>query len=249
MTRALCVGLAAAAAILTSCRTPVPHQPLRQIIGEESRVASWIESTARISAERKSLRATARASFAGPDGTAKFREIILVERPDRLRLESLNFLGQTQTLLVPDGEEFSFFDGRELERGRVSRMLLQERLGLDLEPAEAVAVLLAAPELPTGLPHAVYGRDGDRVADFGAKRVGFGPDGELQAVERLERDGSVRWRVEYTRWRDVSGGRYPSSMVLHFPGSEIRAELDLRDVELNLGLDPALFQLPESRSE
>ena len=59
----------------------------------------------------------------------------------RLRLESLNFLGQTQSLLVTDGTSFWFFDGRALDSGRLSEELLSRRLGVDLGPEEAVAVL------------------------------------------------------------------------------------------------------------
>jgi hypothetical protein len=78
--------------------------------------------------------------------------------------------------------------------------------------------------------------------------VHFTPDGELLQVESLDASGRVRWRAEYDRWRDVPGGRYPYAMAFTFPASELRAELELDEVEVNPVLDPSLFSLlPEGR--
>ena len=88
-----------------------------------------------------------------------------------------------------------------------------------------------------------------RVALFEHSRVHFGSGGELAGVEALDARGQVRWHATYDRWRDVPGGRYPYSMVFHFPMRQLVAELELDSVELNPTLDPALFSLPPEGSE
>ncbi len=194
---------------------------------------------------RHSIRALARVRIAGPRGSGRVREVILARRPAELRLEGLNFLGQTQSLLVTDGEHFLFFDGREVEQGPLRPETLLRTLGLDLEPAEAVEALLAAPlggpELRSG-PREVRAQGEERWLFYSRERLRLGPDGELRAMEALGPQGSGRWMAEYAGWRSVAGGRYPFEMVLSFPGTELRAELDFEQVELNPELDAALFR-------
>ena len=67
--------------------------------------------------------------------------------------------------------------------------------------------------------------------------------GDLRGVESFDAFGELRWRAEYNRWQDVPGGRYPFEVVLHFPLTQLRAELELDTVELNPELDASLFRL------
>ena len=53
----------------------------------------------------------------------------------------------------------------------------------------------------------------------------------------------MRWSAEYADWQSVPGGRYPFSLVLFFPETRLRAELELAQVELNPQLDPTLFRV------
>jgi len=168
----------------------------------------------------------------------------MAQRPRQLRLESLNFLGQTQSLLVTDGSSFWFFDGRALDHGLLSEDLLRQRLGVDLGPDEAVAVLLAAPRLEAGAPLEILALGEDRIARFAGQRVRFSADGELRSVEVLDPEGALRWSARYERWRAVGEDRYPFEMVLRFPRTALRAELRVDEVELNPALDAELFVLP-----
>lgn len=228
---------------LSACVTArVPE--LVRIHGEEGRVAAWMAAAREGAAIRRGVRALADLHLDSPTGSGKLREVILVERPARLRLETLNLLGQTQALLVTDGGRFGFYDGRAFERGAVEPGLLLGRLGLDLEPEEAVRVLLAAPVLSGEPPQAVFALGAERVAQFARQRIRFAADGDLRAVESLDEYGELRWAAEYRGWRDVDGGRYPFDMHLRFPRSRVDARLELDEVDLNPALAPALFTLP-----
>ncbi len=205
---------------------------------------AWMASARETGMARQGLRALAALKLVSPSGSGRVREVILVERPSRLRLETLNLLGQTQALLVTDGQSFGYYDGDDFEGGPLEPGLLLERLGLDLEPDEAVRVLLAAPRLSAQSPRAVYALDQDRVAEFATQRVRFSADGELRAIEELDEHGRVRWIAEYSSWRDVEGGRYPFVMHLRFPRSRVTADLELDEVDLNPQLSAGLFTLP-----
>ena len=49
--------------------------------------------------------------------------------------------------------------------------------------------------------------------------------------------------AQYEAWRDVPGGRYPFRVVLSFPETGLRAELELDSVELNPQLETSLFRV------
>ena len=240
--------LAGLALLVLACRTPgVPE--LRPVQGEEARIERWLGDARADAAQRTSVRALGKLRLHGPGGSSRVKQVIVAERPGRLRLESLNFLGQTASLLVTDGERYAFYDGQAIERGRVFPDLLRDTIGLDVAPAEAVALLVAAPALPSGTPRAIFALGDDRVAWFDLERVRFARDGALRAVQTIDESGQVRWLAEYYGWGPAQGGRYPHRMVFSFPRSELRAELELEEVELNPALDAALFSLPPEGSE
>lgn len=232
--------------IACGCATVALPPPVYRVTDENARIRAFVESARAGGAERRGLRALATLRLESPDGSGSTREVILVERPSRLRLETLSPLGQTQALLVTDGALFAFFDGRGFERGRVTADLLRERFGMDLEPREAVRLFLAAPAIAfdSGGDTLVLGQGDDRILLSSAHRVRFGPQGELREVDVLDPAGAVRWSARYERWRDVGTGRYPFGVTLFFPATGVRAELELREVDLNPSLNPELFRVP-----
>jgi hypothetical protein len=217
-------------------------QPLVRVTGENDRLAGWLARARADGTTRQAVRAIGRLRIDGPGGRGSLRELIVVERPARLRLESLSPLNQTVTLLVSDGEEFAFFDGRTIERGASGRDLL-ERVGLELDPAEAIDVLLAAPALPDGPIGEVLAQGDDRLIEIDGRRIRFDAQGILRGVESRAPDGALLWSAEYDRWQPLPGGAFPFALALYFPGSELRAELELDDVELNPVLEGQLFRV------
>jgi outer membrane lipoprotein-sorting protein len=242
---------AAAAALLfaAGCATVPPPAPLVRVEGEEHRIESYLAAARASASQRRAVRAVGKLSLESPRGSGDVREVIVVERPGRLRLEALNVLGQTQALLVADGERFAFYDGSTLQGGPLSDDVLREHLGIDLEPGEAVDVLLGAPRIQAGPPLRVLGQGEDRIAELDSQLVRFGANGELRGVASLGPSGLPRWSVEYSSWRDAGAGQYPFSMILSFPRLATRAELRVREAELNPQLDTSLFHVPTGRSD
>jgi hypothetical protein len=240
---------AVAALLVAGCATVPPLEPIVRVEGEEERIEAYLAAARESASERLAVRAVGKLSLESPNGSGSVREVIVVQRPSRLRLESLNMLGQTQVLLVADGERFAFFDGTRLERGPLSDDILREHLGIDLAPAEAVDLLLGAPRIPEGPALGVLGQGTDRIARLDAQIVRFGADGELLGVASLDPAGLPRWSVEYASWRDAGAGRYPFSVVFSFPRLATRAELSVREAELNPELDTSLFHVPPGPSD
>ncbi len=231
-------------ALATACATPPPRVPLVPLQTDDVTAAAWVTELRGRGAHR-AVRAVGKLWVEAEGGKGRVREVILAQRPARLRLETLNLLGQTQALLVIDGEAFGFYDGRTLQQGVRAEQAL-ESLGLRLPPAAAVSALLAAPALPEGAPLEVFDAGGARIVRFPSWRLGFSPLGELSTLDALDAMGRPTWSVRYDRWQEVPGGRYPFEIGLHFAGSELRAELELERVELDPALDEALFRVPGS---
>ncbi len=211
---------------------------------DDARILPLLEQARATATSRHALRATGRVKLDSEQGSGRVRSVILAQRPARLRFEALNLLGQTQTLLVTDGERFAFFDGKSLERGPSSPGVLRRTLGLDLEVAEAVRALLAAPAPTADPPREAFLLGEDRVIEFALQRLRFDAAGELRATTALDAFGGVRWLAEYADWQDTGTGRYPFRMSLRFPSRALRADLRFDDVELNPALAPDLFRLP-----
>ena len=241
--RALRAASALACFLLSACASFGVAPAFQPIDGEKEEMRALVERAIGEAHVRQTLRAVGKLRVAGPGGSGNVKQVILVERPARLRLESLNVLGQAATLLVTDGERYSFFDGKTLAGGVVSAEILHDRLGLAFAPAEAAGALLAAPKPVAWPPRAILARGAEREVSFADQTLRFADGGELAAIESLDASGGVLWTAEYATWRDVPGGRYPFNVVLSFPETQLRAELELSAVELNPALDASLFRV------
>jgi hypothetical protein len=79
---------------LTGCATvPPPPIPVAEVPPRAWEAPELIESLAQRHEQFRSIRTLARVDYAGPEGKRGFQEAVLVERPDRLRLETLSCLG------------------------------------------------------------------------------------------------------------------------------------------------------------
>jgi outer membrane biogenesis lipoprotein LolB len=237
---------ALAALSLAACASLGRAPAFEPIAGEEEAMRARVERVVEAAHARRSLRAVGKLRIEGPRGSGSVKQVVLAERPARLRLESLNPLGQAATLLVTDGSRYAFFDGKALEDGDVSADVLRERLGLALSPDDAVLALLVAPREPLAWPPtAVRARGAEREVVLGSQSLRFAASGDLAAIDSLDASGAVEWSAEYEDWRDGPGGRYPAFLALSFPETQLRAELELSSVELNPALDAALFRVAQ----
>jgi hypothetical protein len=189
------------------------------------------------------------------DGDVRFRlrQRVALERPGRLRIEVLGLFDQTLAVLTTDGAQFALFrvEDRSFETGEVHPGLLWEQARLALTPDEAIDLLLGVPR---------PGRDfvalGAASTGNGSIRVELGPSGgpvrqralfdadeRLRAVELIRSDGRLVWRAQYGDYSDVDGRPFAHEILLEVAAGGTRAEISLRDVELDPELPPEIFLL------
>jgi hypothetical protein len=220
---------------------------------DDLRPASLLRGLAARGAERHSLRGVAKVALEGPGGASRSRQILVVERPARLRVEVQGFLNQLVAVLVSDGERFELFRAQDgsVEQGDVHPGILYQVAGIPLRPEAVVGVLLGAPDLgPQLLPGpAALLSDGDVQVDLveetgvGLRRLRFDPEANLRQIEVLTEEGELAWRVRFEDYRRVGGLSFAHDIVLEFPFAEAHAEVTFQQVELNPELPPEVFGL------
>ena len=142
------------AVLLSACATVAPPI-LPRLPAPQWESAKLIEALSQRRAQFSSLRALARISYAGPEGKHGFDEAVLVQRPDRLRLETLTMLGAILIVTANDKEIIGYHP-REgvLVRGQSSKANLLRYTQIPLELDEITALLANAKR--SGVPLYLY---------------------------------------------------------------------------------------------
>ncbi len=260
----------ALAAFATGCVSTIPASPLPD---GDPRPAALLAAWRAHAARRESLQAVARLSVDAPGAGAGGRDLALrskqrlwLARPAQLRVEVLGFLDTTLAVLVTDGERYSLFESREqhLEEGPVYPELLWDAAHLALTPAEAVEVILGAPEPDAGLHRGAAYLVGERIridlTDPGGRVrriVEFGAEGELRRLAQADDSGEVAWEALFDDFAEIDGTPFARDVALRSSSGRSHAALVLRSVELNPDVPEDIFRLrppsstldPEIRSE
>jgi hypothetical protein len=247
--------IAVGAALLcwaTACATPISFQPLPP---GDPQPAQLLDDWAERARQRQRLRGLARLAVDRYDGSVQLRgkQLVVLERPSRLRVEVLGFLNQSLAVIATDGEDFAVYraEDQSYETGVVDEHLLWNEAGIDLSPDEAVAVLLGVPiSEPLPAPaNAVRDGEGRIRIDLPAaqgsafQRVTFDPAGRLRAFELLDGSGVVVWAAQFDAYRDVDGSPFAHSIEVDVRSGMTRAEISFSRVELNPDLPLGMFRL------
>jgi hypothetical protein len=245
--------LVAALLAATACRTLAPVAiPLAP---DDPRPALLLDAWAHAAGERRGLRARARLAVDGGSGAVRLRgkQILVLERPSRLRVEILGLLGQTVAVLTTEGERFELFraEDRSYETGDVHPDLLWEQAYLALTPEEAIDLLLGLPAPDRSLALVAALGDGAggvslELADAAGRlrrRAGFDAEGRLRWLEALDGADALVWRAEFDEYAAVGGEPFAHAVSIEVSAGRTRAEISLRDVELNPELPPDIFRL------
>lgn len=248
------LAMATAAALLLACagsRAPVA----RPLADADPRPAALLEAQLREGAARTALRGVAKLAIDGPNGSGRARQIVLVERPAKLRVEVLGLLDQTLALLVTDGAHYRFVRGadRFVERDAVHEALLEEVAGLAVAPARGVRLLLASPVGPGTrlLGGASLDDGGVRVlvapaAGLEREALDFDADARLRRWALLGADGDPLLEARFDDWRAAGASDFPFAVEIDDRVNETRVRVEWSRVELNPVLSPALFDPGEA---
>jgi len=212
-------------------------------------LAAWEDAAA----DRRALRGRARIEVRGGGVDYSARQVVVAERPARLRVEVLGLFGQAVAVLTTDGGRFELFRGEDLsfEEGELRPDILWQEARLALRPEEAIAVLLGVPLPEPGLvPLRAAGADDGSVqvwlaAPGGAlrRRLAFDGHGRLAGLEVFDERGELAWRAGWSGFAPVAGVPFAHAISLWVAEGETRAAITLRDVELNPELPPGIFSV------
>jgi hypothetical protein len=200
----------------------------------------------------RTVRGEARVRVEGPGGSGAVPTFVAAKKPDRVRVQTLDFFGNTAAALATSGGELSLYDARErvLYRGPATPGNLARLVPIPLSPADLATLLCGSAPLLDGEPvRATPGRGWVELElAAGARRqvlrVGAGA-----AVLSSTRTGPGAYDVSF-RAADPSAAAAGIEAAGGSGGGEIavtarepRASLTLvwTDREPGVALDDALF--------
>jgi hypothetical protein len=242
------LGLALAFACATG-RLPAPT-PLP---AGDPRPAALFASVTHDASMRRSLRGVARLAIDGPAGAGRAKQILVLERPARLRVEVLGLLDQTLAVLVTDGARYRLVrsQDRSIETGVVYDALLRDVAGIALTPEQAVGVLLGAPLAPGArleraaqLPDAGMRLEVRRDGALEREQLDCDAAGNVQRWALLGAGGEVLLEAVYGDRRTLGGVAFANEVELRDLRTDASVRIAWTRVELDPVLAPELFDVP-----
>ncbi len=192
----------------------------------------------------RSVRALANVHYRGAEGSRGFKEAILVQRPDRMRLETLSYLG-TILVVTVDADEIVGFHPRDglLYRGRSSKENLFRYTQIPLSLSEITALLLGLPPVETRVHWQAESNSLSRSREDGSKEVvTFGT--EIAVPIRWQRfgpGGQLELSAQFSDYSPTPPGLFPLKIIVESHAQQKRLELRYEAPELNVNLPLALF--------
>jgi hypothetical protein len=234
-------GIAAAA--LASCSTARPPLLPEKLPEERRSAEELLRPLARRNSDLASLRSLANVYYSATDGKHNFQEIVLVRRPDRLRLETLYPLGVLM-IVTASPEGLTGYATREgvFYRGQSSRENLWRFTQIPLSVAEAASLLMGLPPRISG----EWRREGPSlIQDAGGgwkEALTFDSAQPLPIRWQLfNPSGQVELSAEFGDYAQTSAGQFPMRIALENPTQKRRVEIAYKEPELNVELAPSLF--------
>lgn len=209
---------------------------------------SLLEALQRRRDALEGVRTLARLRYRSPDGTENARNVLAVQRPDRLRFEVISVLGSMLVLASADGRFAAYVPSEStLYGGTASPGNLAAYLPLGVSVERIVDLVLATPPLHAGAPAAVDREDGlARLTqrDGAALRVACFTAGDTP-VRYREIDAAGRTTLD-ARYEDVdTSGPVPLArrLTLHFPLTGEVLDFAMKDPEINPDLPAGYFSV------
>jgi Domain of unknown function (DUF4292) len=227
---------------LAGCATVSPPAP--ELPAPKWESAELIKSMVQRRAQFRSLRAPARVDYAGPDGKHGFQEAVVVQRPDRLRLETLSPLGAVLIVTANDKEIVGFYPREGVfVRGRRSKENLLRYTKIPLELDEITSLLVGLPPVDPSTP---WKQEGNTLI--------FSPDGRKKDAvafesqqpvptkwERFNASGAIELNAQFSDYVSTPAGLFPSRITIEAPSQKKKLEVRYQEPELNGKIPSELF--------
>jgi outer membrane lipoprotein-sorting protein len=251
VTRRLLCWLALAAT-LVGCLPGRRVAPVLPLPGPPPSPEALLRKLDERSAALRSFRALAELDYAGPRGSAHIREVVLVERPDHLRIEMMSAFGVVLQVTSDGQQIYAYHRGEKtFYRGKASVENLARFTRLDLDLREIVDLLVGLPpgrhrlrELTISPDEASRSwRVSGLLPDGGTFLVWFGADDLLPARAALfDREGEQVYAAVYSGYIEVGGIAIPQQIEFEAPAEQAKVKLRYSNVSVNEPLAKNLFR-------
>ena len=235
------LGLIAAVAGCSSIRPSILPQEHPGVAWDHQQLSEAL--TQRLQ-QFQSLKVFASVSYKGVDGSGGFKEAILVQRPHRLRLETISPFGAV-LIVTADGEDMAGYDPRGgiFFTGRSSKKNLLRLIQIPLELGEVTTLLLGLPPVKVGEAWKWDGNTAFRGLWHGGEdRIEFDRRiGTAVKWERYGRDGLLEIRTSFSDFFPASAGLFPLNISIEAPEASRQLEIRYQEPEVNISLPSTLF--------
>lgn len=248
--RARAVSTCAALALLAGCAALGTKEPATETLGSTELLSRLMQHNAAL----ESLRSLARISYQAGEEKGGFQGAVVVDRPDRFRLEAFSLFG-TALVVTVDGDRVTGFYPREnrFYRGRSSKENLFRYTQVLLDLDELTALLLGVPPVVADVRWEVtHGIAQRRLPDGSLDMVELhGATGAPVRWERFDRRGTLQFTAVFQEFADTSAGPFPLKISFAVPALDRRVEIRYDEPEINVKLSDSLFvqNLPETAVE
>jgi outer membrane lipoprotein-sorting protein len=203
----------------------------------------------------RTLSGAARVVIRTPEGRFSAEEVIRLQSPDALRLETWNSIGGLQTLIIVRGGEgvFSIPGESKTVRFSAGRGSLKRFLGVDFSVDELLQLLTGTPPLSgveAGEVRLEYQEDRTLLRIMHGRRliqkVWMDSSGRVLRWERFSRKGKLIETILFEDFQEVDG--IPIPFQITFTGlNDTGFVLRYRSLFLNRAIEERLFDPPDSK--
>ena len=190
--------------------------------------------------------------YTGPRGKAHLREVVIVERPDRLRIEMMSAFGVALQITSDGNQLYAYHRGEKtFYRGKASIENLARFTRLELDLTEIVDLLVGLPPGRHHLsevtiePDEAIGawRVSALLAGGGTFLLWFDADDlMLTRAQQFDREGNQLYSATYRGYIQVAGVEIPQQIEFEAPLQQAKVTLAYSNVSVNEPLAKNLFR-------
>jgi len=200
------------------------------------------------------LKGIAKIRVESPEEKFSVKEIIIAKRPQCLRLETLNPLGQPLFFIVTDGKELSLFSPSENKfyQGVASRKNVSLFFHVNLGLEETVSIILGkVPLIDYDAERAECQMEGDfyvlklSTRDKKFKQIiklSLSAQKVVESKTYKQGEGLVR-TTKFRRYEKAGETFFPREITVVLPRDETRVKINYKEIELLSEIDPDQFRL------
>lgn len=241
---ALAAGLAGCATVTPPAlpKKPVPEWEAAQLIGSlKQRNESF-----------RTLRALAQIDYTGPEGRHGFQEAVIVQRPDRLRLDTLTILGAI-LIFTANPNEMIGYHPREgvFVRAAPTPENLRRYTQIPLALPQATTLLMGLPPVDPG---AAWQQNGNTLAAGANGRDVLRFESHEPVPTRWERyngAGELELSAQFADYIGTPAGLFPQTILLEAHLQKRKLGIRYKDPEFNSAIPTEHFtqQIPGHAKE